>query len=300
MDKKHLHTLEFPLVLARLATHTSFSAGRELALSLMPSPVFVEVQQRLRETREARYLLEAHGGLRLGGIHDVRPLAQGAQRGQTLQPSDLLNIQDTLRAAGRLRRFLTRLASQVPLLADVAMRIEPCEDVVREIDRCISEQGEVVDSASARLSRIRSEARTAHDRLQERLSRFLSNPDYANYLQEVLITQRSGRYVIPIKAQHKGRIRGIVHDTSASGATLFIEPLSVVEMGNRWRELQIEERKEVERILAELSAQVGAGRGVGLDCRSPGRVGSGGGQRTVCRGVGRHRTDPRPVPAPRK
>jgi DNA mismatch repair protein MutS2 len=256
MHKKHLNTLDFPQILVHLAQHASFSAGTELALALEPSPLVVEVQQRLQETREARYLLDAHGGVSLGGIHDVRPQAQNAQRGAILQPADLLDIHNTLRAGQRVNRILTRLREKVPLLADIAIRIESCEDLVDEIDRCINDQGEVVDHASEKLARIRREMRTAHERLMDRLNRIITNPNNTSYLQEGLITQRGGRYVIPIKAEFKGRIPGIVHDTSSSGASLFIEPLSIVEMGNQWRELQIEEEREVQRILAELSALV--------------------------------------------
>jgi DNA mismatch repair protein MutS2 len=256
MDRKHLNTLEFPQILARLAQHVSFSGGRELALSLQPSPIFAEVQQRLEETHEARYLLDAHGGVSLGGVYDVRPLAANAKRGAILPAADLLDIQSTLQAGRRAQRLLGRLRAQVPLLADVAARIEPCQALSDEIGRCISDQGEVVDHASEKLARIRREMHTAHERLVDKLNRILANPRNATYLQEALITQRAGRYVIPIKAEFKGRIPGIVHDTSSSGATLFIEPLSLVETGNRWRQLQIGEEKEVERILAELSAGV--------------------------------------------
>jgi DNA mismatch repair protein MutS2 len=256
MDRKHLETLEFPQILLRVARHVSFSAGRKLVLALQPSPIFAQVRQRLQETREARLLLDTHGGLSLGGAHDVRPLARNATRGAVLQPPDLLDISSTLRAGKRVQRLLGRLRGQVPLLADIAARIEPCQPLADEIGRCISEQGEVNDLASAKLARLRREMRIAHERLQDKLNRILANPRNAPYLQDSLITQRGGRYVIPIKADFKGRIPGIVHDSSASGATLFIEPLSAVETTNRWRELQIEERKEVERILAELSTLV--------------------------------------------
>jgi DNA mismatch repair protein MutS2 len=256
MENRHLETLEFSLILKRLAQHTSFSAGRKLALSLFPSPVFAEVRQSMQETREARTLLDAHGGVSLGGVHDIRPQAQQATRGAILQPADLLDVENTLRVGRRVRRVLSRLEGQVPSLADIASRIEPCEALADEIGRCINGQGEVVDQASAKLSRVRREGRVAYDRLQERLNRIITNSRNASYLQEALITQRSGRFVIPIKADSKGRIPGIVHDTSSSGATIFVEPLSVVEMGNRWRQLQIEEQKEIERILAELSAHI--------------------------------------------
>jgi len=256
MNQKHLQTLEFPQIRSRLAQHTTFSAGRVLALDLAPSPIFAEVEQALQETREGRSLLDAHGGVSLGGAHDVRPLAENARRGAILQPADLLDIQSTLRAGRRAQRTLERLHSQAPLLADIAGRIEPSEELAGEIDRCISGQGEIVDHASPKLARVRRELRTAHERLLEKLNRLVANAQNATYLQEALVTQRSGRYVIPIKAEFKGRIPGLVHDTSASGATLFIEPLSAVDLGNRWRELQIEEEKEIERILAELSGFV--------------------------------------------
>jgi DNA mismatch repair protein MutS2 len=256
MDQKHLHTLEFPEVLGHLARQASFSAGAELALALEPSPVLAEVQQRLQETREARYLLDSQGGLSLGGAHAIRPLVDTARRGGLLSPNDLLDITGTLRAGRRVQRILERLHGQAPRLADVAARIEPCEGLAAEINGAISEQGEVVDHASEKLARVRREMRTAQERLMDKLNRILTNPRNTPYLQEALLTQRGGRYVIPIKAEFKGRIPGIVHDTSGSGATLFIEPLSAVEMGNRWRELQIEEAKEIERILAGLAARV--------------------------------------------
>ncbi len=256
MDKKHLDTLEFPSVLKRLAQHTTFSAGHEMALALQPSPVLAEVEQRLQETREARYLLDTQGGVSLGGSHDIQPLAQNAKRGAILMPPDLLDIQSTLLTGQRVQRTLARLHDRLPLLFDIASRIETCEGLSDEIGRCISDRGEVLDRASDKLAHIRREMRTVHDRLLERLNRITADPNNSLLLQEALITQRSGRYVIPIKAEFKGRIRGIVHDTSASGATLFIEPLALVEMGNQWRELQLEEAKEIERILAALSGLV--------------------------------------------
>ncbi|MFN2224856.1 MAG: endonuclease MutS2, partial [Anaerolineae bacterium] len=256
MNQKHLQTLEFPQIRSRLARHTTFSAGRALAQQLVPSPVFAEVEQGLKETREARYLLDQHGGVSLGGAHDVRPLAENARRGAILQPADLLDIHSTVRAGRRAQRTLERLRGQAPLLADIAARIEPSQALADEIERCISGQGEIVDHASPKLSRVRRELRTAHERLLDKLNRLIANAQNTTYLQEALITQRGGRYVIPIKAEFKGRIPGLVHDTSASGATLFIEPLSAVDLGNRWRELQIEEEKEIERILAQLSGLV--------------------------------------------
>ena len=256
MDSKYLQTLELPKILSRLAEHTSFSAGRELALRLRPSSVLAEVRRRQGETSEARRLLALRGDLSLGGAHDVRPLVKNARREAVLLPAELLNIRDTLVRGRTLRRAILRLRDQFPLLAGIAARIEECPRLVSEIARCINERAEVVDGASPELARIRRELRETHRRLLDKLERIISSPSTAPFLQEPLITQREGRYVIPLKADFKGRIPGLVHDVSASGATLFIEPLATLELGNRWRELQVEEEQEVRRVLAALSSLV--------------------------------------------
>ena len=255
MDSKYLETLEYPKILERLARHTSFSAGRELALALQPSTEAAEVRRRQQETSEARALQDLKPDVGLAGARDVRPLVRRAYVGATLLPQELLEIRETLLVGRMLKRTLTRLGGQFPLLANRAQWIEECSDLVNEVGRCINDRAEVVDAASPALARIRQELAGARDRLLERLQRLLAS-ELAPYLQEAIITQRGGRYVVPIRAEAKGRVQGIVHDESASGATLFIEPLATVELNNRWRELEIEEQHEVERILASLSAQV--------------------------------------------
>ncbi len=256
MHDKHLATLEFPLVLDRLAAHTSFSAGEEKARTLTPETNLHQIRRWQATTSEARELLEVKPDTTLGGAHDVRDLVQATTRGVTLPPVDLLDVRDTLVAGRVLHRLLLRLDDRFPHLADIAGRISPCPDLITEIDRCLDERGNVRDAASSALSRIRREERIAHSRLQDKLQHIIGSSRYATYLQEQIITQRDGRYVIPLKADFKGRIRGIVHDVSASGATVFVEPLSVVELNNAWRERQLEEEQEVHRILADLSDQV--------------------------------------------
>jgi len=256
VNAKHLVTLELPKVLARLATYASFSAGGEKARALMPATHIQEIRQRLETTSEARTLLDAKPNTTLGSAHDVRPLVMAARRGAMLPPSELLDVRDTLVAARNLHRTLTRLDSQFPRLADIAGRFQPCPEVIVEINRCLDERGNVRDDASPELVRIRREMHIAHDRIQDKLQSIIHSPHNAPFLQEPLITQREGRYVIPLKADFKGRIRGIVHDVSASGATIFIEPLSIVELNNAWRELQLEEQQEVNRILAHLSNHI--------------------------------------------
>jgi len=259
VNAKHWTTLELPKVLARLAKYTSFSAGHERALALAPSPDSDGVARRQRETSEARRLMASKADLNLGGVHDVRPLIEAAARNGTLLPQELLDVRSTLIAAREMRRTLTRLDNPFPNLAAVAGRIADLPGLINEIGRCIdADRAEVVDHASPALAAVRRDLRGAFGNLQEKLQRILTHPRNGPYLQEAILTQRGGRYVIPIKAEFKGRIPGIVHDQSASGATLFIEPLSTVELNNKWRELQLKEEREVQKVLHDLSQIVGA------------------------------------------
>lgn len=256
MDK-HLVTLEFPKILDKLAYYAMFSASKELALALQPSPYLAEAQGWQAETSEAAHLLSTKVSIGIGGARDVRPLTSRAQRGAILIPLELLEIRQTLVAARDLQRTITRLAEVYPRLADIAQRIEPCPGLVNDISQAIDERGEVKSSASPELARIRRELETAYSRLMERLNRLVASTQYSRYLQEPLVTQRAGRYVVPLKAEFKGKIQGIIHDQSASGATLFIEPLATVELNNKWRQLQLDEEEEIRKILLALSEQVG-------------------------------------------
>jgi DNA mismatch repair protein MutS2 len=256
MDRQYWDKLELPAILSRLAEHASFSAGKALAQGLTPSTDLQEVRRRQQETDEARKLLDLKSDLTLGGAHDLIPLVENALRGARLLPHDLLDIRDTLRRAHILRRSLIKSEEQFPLIAAYAYQLHSCPDLTDEVERCISERGDVLDRASPELSRIRSELGVAHDRLMDKLNRILTNPQYASHLQEAYITQRDGRFVIPVKSDAKGRLPGLVHDQSSSGATSFVEPLATVELNNRYRELQLAEEREVERILLVLSGLV--------------------------------------------
>jgi len=255
MHERTAKGLEWSLICEQLAGYASFSAGKELARRLQPSNDLQEVRRLLEETREARVLLSTRD-LHLGGVFDVRSLVDQAERGKILVPSQLLDIRSTLQRAHTIRQAITRAAEQFPVLADWVYQMEPCEHVADEIGRAIDEQGEVVDEASPKLARIRQQLHAGRERVTQTLERMIRNPDIAQYLQEPLITQRGGRYVIPVKADHKGRIPGLIHGQSASGATLFVEPLAVVELGNAVRELELAEEREIRRILADLSGLV--------------------------------------------
>ncbi len=256
MNPKHLSTLEFPKILERLADHADFSAGKERALALMPTPYPSEARQRQAETSEACLLLSLKPDVGMGGARDVRSLLQQSRLAAVLLPTELLEIRQTLVSARDLKRVLARMVDQFPNLADMADRIQECSGLVQEIGRCISERGDVLDTASSELARIRRELEIAHQRLLDRLNRIVQSSDGGQFLQESFITQRQGRYVIPLRAEFKGRIQGVVHDQSASGATLFIEPLVTVDLNNRWRQLQLDEEQEVRRVLLALSQQV--------------------------------------------
>mgnify|MGYP000268295237 CR=1 FL=1 len=256
MDAKTLTILEYPKILERLAAYCDFSASRELALALQPTDSLNLARAWLTETKEARLLLDTSDAT-IGGAHDIRPQADLARRGGVLEPIDFLDIKSTLIASRNLKKLLERRATDCPRLAEMALSLVMPQGLVDAISRTISDKGEVLDSASPRLAALRAQVRTAHERLMSRLQRYITDSQTAAMLQEAIITQRDGRYVIPLRAEFKGRIKAIVHDQSSSGATLFVEPLAVVELNNTYRELQLAERDEERRVLAELSAQVG-------------------------------------------
>ncbi len=257
VNEKTLHTLELNKVLERLAEYCSFSAGADLARELFPTTDLEEARIWQRETAEARLLFENKQNLTLGGARDVREAAIQATRGIIIEPQTLLDIRQTLRRATSLRRTLGRMSNLYPLLAELIDEAEECTALQDEIGRVLNENGEILDNASPRLAVIRRDLKVSYDKLMTRLNRIISSPSNAPYLQEMLITTRNGRYVIPLKAEFKGRIPGIVHDMSSSGATIFIEPLATVEINNEWRELQLEEEKEIRRILQALTDRVG-------------------------------------------
>ncbi|MCE7984550.1 MAG: endonuclease MutS2 [Caldilinea sp. CFX5] len=256
MNPHALRVLEFDKILKRLAEHCAFSGGADLAYALLPSDDLVTVRMSLAQTAEAHKLLEQKSDIGFGGVKDLSLQLDKAERGALIFAPEFVEIRHTLQRARHLRNTLMRLESNFPLLAEMAQNIEPCDNVVAEISRCINERGEVVDGASDALARIRSELRIAQDRLLTTLDRLVQTSEVKPYLQEALVTQRQGRYVIPVRAEYKGNIDGIVHDQSASGATLFIEPLRVVQQNNAVRELELQEEKEVRRILTELTELV--------------------------------------------
>jgi DNA mismatch repair protein MutS2 len=256
MNRHTLRVLEYDKVLAQLATYASFGPGKTRMLSLRPTTFLDEAQQWLQETEEARQLLIQQPELHLGGVHDLEPILRQAALGGILSPHEFLQVRSTVLRARRLRQLLLGNASTAPTLADFGDRLPDLEPLAAAIGRVISERGEVLDSASQRLARLRALVHRLQDRVTERIQRIARNPDNAPYLQETIVTQRQGRYVLPVRAEFKGKIPGIVHDQSGSGATLFVEPFSVVDLNNTLRQHQAEAEEELLRILRELSALV--------------------------------------------
>jgi DNA mismatch repair protein MutS2 len=257
MDEKTLKTLEYDRILERLATYAAFAVSREKALALKPVTDLRFARRLLAETGEARLLLETEPSTTIGGARDIREQVEGTSRGVVLVPADLLDVKSTLISSRRLKRQLERSAATYPYLSEIALNFPDPMGLVDAITRTVSDRGEILDSASPELRKIRADLQVAHERLLTRMQRLLNNNEIAPYLQEALVTQREGRYVIPLRADAKGRVKSVVHDVSASGATLFVEPLQVVDLNNTWRELQVAERDEERRILTELSDQIG-------------------------------------------
>ena len=258
ISEKAIVTLELHKILGDLAQHTTFGAGEEFAHELYPSTELEEVQIWQRETAEAVALLEERSNITIRGARDVREPVIKAQRGVIIEPSILLDIRYTLRRGTTLKRTLGRMIASYPLLAELANEIEECAALQNAIEKAVDDNAEIKDTASARLAIIRRDLKVAFERLHNKLNRIVTSKANQDKLQEAIVTMRHGRYVIPLKAEHKGKIKGIMHDSSSSGATIFIEPLETVELNNKWRELQLEEEKEIRRILAELTEEVAA------------------------------------------
>jgi DNA mismatch repair protein MutS2 len=255
---KTLQTLEFKKILDRLEEHAGFSGGKEAVLALRPASSPAEARARLEQTSEARLLLEAKPSTHLGGAHDVRGAVRRAEIGAVLTPAELLDIGSTLGAAGRFRGAALKGDLEIPWLRSRAQRMAENRDLVEALEQTFSERGEILDSASPALRRIRNEMRTAQGRLMDRLNSMVSSSENRTALQEALVTMRNGRYVIPVRADQRSKVPGVVHDQSASGQTVFVEPLAVTEMNNRLKELELDEAREIERILQELSGRVAA------------------------------------------
>ncbi|MEO9255245.1 MAG: endonuclease MutS2 [Tepidiformaceae bacterium] len=259
MDEHTIRVLEFEKVLALLASETAFSVGRELALQVRPSPDYEEAFELQSQTAEMRVVDQLGIDIPYAGARDIRPLIHAAAIGQGLEPSDLMDAAQTLRTAWRAHGTIEKIRPRVPRLAFISDGIADFRRFIDAVDEAITSRGEVADSASELLATTRRELRIAEGRLEQRAQAALADAIRRGIAQEGLLTERNGRKVIPLKADYRGQLQGIVHDVSSSGATVFIEPLGVVDAGNQVRELQLAEDREVRRVLQRLSALLGEG-----------------------------------------
>jgi len=258
MDRKSINTLEFPKILEHLASFTAFSASEKLALSLRPANKVKIIVERQALTSEASRLLSEFTDTSIGGARDIRPQIQMAARDGILMPEDLMQIKGTLIASRDLYRFFDKLDLDLPHLKTIASRLQPPQGLIETISTVLNENGELRDNASPELSTIRTALRNANHRVMDKLNSFINDSSSGRMLQEAIITKRAERYVVPLKAEYKGRIQCVVQDQSASGATLFIEPMGVVALNNDRISLAKDEKNEIQRILRDLSAQIGA------------------------------------------
>ena len=261
MHDSVLAKLEFPAILDRLAARCRFGVAAERARELGPSGDPDQVAYLLGVTAEAVDLLTAFPDVSIGGARDIRDFVARAAKGGRLMPSELLLVLDMVSAGRNLRRSFFRLPDveqRFPSLAVFVEHVAEAPDLETDIGRAIGPRGDVLDTASDALGRIRRDIRIAHSRLMERLNNLLAGGRYGGAIQDAIVTMRDGRYVIPVKAEARAQVPGVVHDTSSSGQTLFVEPLDVVELNNRWREQQAAEQHEIDRILDLLSERVGA------------------------------------------
>ena len=258
MDSSVLITLEFDKIRTMLADMTGSALGREAAEALEPVGDATEVEERLAETQEAFDLVAAALAAPLGGIRDIRELLRRAEMGAVLEPTDLVAVGSTLYAARRVKQFFAALNKPVPILAKTAAAITVFRGLETAIDTAISDQGAVRDTASPELARLRREIRTTQGRVKDKLDHILHSTEYQKYFQDALVTIRGDRYVIPVKQEYRHAFPGIVHDQSASGATVFIEPMAVVNLNNDLKQLMAAELNEIERILRSLTGQVAA------------------------------------------
>ena len=254
---KHAKALEFDKVLEKLADFTSCEDARFNALHLKPETDLGLARALLNQTADAHMLLARFGGPSFGGLKNVNNALSRANAGGVLNTRELLDIGGVLRVIRTLSQWRDSNSGVQSVLDPLFSALSPNKYLESAIYNAITSEDEISDNASPALADIRRKIRIQESKVRDQLEKFSRSQTYSKYLQENIITQRNGRYVVPVKSEHRGEIPGLVHDTSSSGATVFIEPMAVVEANNEIRVLQTKEREEIERILAELSAEAG-------------------------------------------
>lgn len=256
MNNKALKTLEYNKITDRLASHASSEPGIKLCRELQPMMDMDEINSALKQTSDAVSRIFRHGSISFAGLKDIRPLTKALEVGSALGMSELLDICSLLKVAAGARRYGVSEDETADSLSGLFNVIYDIADIRREIERCILSEDEIADDASAELKNIRRQMRICTERIRTELNSMLNGSD-RTYLQEAVITTRGGRYCIPVKAEYKSQVPGMVHDQSKAGSTFFIEPMSVVRLNNEIREYEVKESEEIAKILASLSAMAG-------------------------------------------
>ena len=256
MNKKGLKVLEYNKIIELLSSQAGSEMAKEKLKALTPSDNAAEIREHLSETTEAVSVIVRKGSLPVGQIYDIENPMYLARKGGSLTMRQLLQVLYNLKVASNVVTFLKSDLPPLPIINGMAEVIVTFPRLAERIDRCILSEDEMADSASPELRNIRRDIVRQNDAIRNRLNNILNSSTSKTYLQDAIVTMRDGRYVVPVKAENRAKIPGIVHDQSGSGATLFIEPQAVVELNNKLRELELAEKAEIERILAELSSNV--------------------------------------------
>ncbi len=255
MNDRIYHVLEYKKIIEQLAEQASSSLGKEQAKKLKPSTDVDQVRKRQKDTDEAAHIFRLKGHVPLGGVSDIRPNIKRASVGGMLQPEECMDVASTIYGGKQMKKFIEEIEDvEIPIMLELVEQIVPLSDLERSIKNRIDENGRVMDGASEKLRTLRSRIRTFEGRVRDKLEGWTKSK--SKMLSDAIITIRNDRYVLPVKQEYRGNFGGIVHDQSASGATLFMEPQAIVELNNSLQEAKVQEKHEVERILIELSERI--------------------------------------------
>ncbi|MYL72251.1 endonuclease MutS2 [Halobacillus litoralis] len=255
MNQRILHVLEFKKIIEQLNEQAASSLGKEKTAALKPSSDLEEVRHLQLETDEAGQVLRLKGHVPLGGIFDIKPSLKRTTIGGTLSALECLDVASTIYGGRQLKRFIEDMEEpEMPILREMVSSIAPLRELESDIRNCIDDHGGVMDGASEKLRSIRSKIRTYESRVRDKMESFTKSK--SKMLSDAIVTIRNERYVLPVKQEYRGSIGGIVHDQSSSGATLFIEPQTVVDLNNQLQEARVQEKNEIEKILKELSEAI--------------------------------------------
>ena len=256
MNKKALKVLEYNKIIDMLKAQASSQMAKERLAALLPETEIHRIRDGLEETSEAVQVIVKKGALPLGEIYDISNSLHFARKGGTLTMRQLLQVLYNMKVTGNVVPFLKNDIEDIPVIRGMSDLLVVFRELADRIDRCILSEDEMADSASAELKNIRRSIARQNEAIRSKLNHILNSSDNKSLLQDAIVTMRDGRYVVPVKAEHRAKVPGIIHDQSSSGATLFVEPQAVVNLNNELRELELAERAEIERILGELSSAV--------------------------------------------